>query len=110
MLTGGCMLRSKPQFILANHLCCLTSLAPLRLPIRDVSRLSSRRWIISLPALDRRGASISDAAVYRTHGQNHSRRHFRAVPEVDSCLEDVGERFVARPALERRRRVLLGSE
>ena len=50
-LTGGCVLRKRPQLILANHLCCLTSEAPLLLPRRVHSRLSRRRVMMSLPAL-----------------------------------------------------------
>lgn len=45
------MLRKRPQLILANHLCCLTSEAPLLLPRRVHSRLSRRRVMMSLPAL-----------------------------------------------------------
>ena len=52
-LTGGCVLRKRPQLILANHLCCLTSEAPLLLPRRVHSRLSRRRVMMSLPALGR---------------------------------------------------------
>lgn len=50
-LTGGRLLRSRPQFTLPNHLCCFTSLAPLRLPSRVRSSLSNKRRIQSLAAL-----------------------------------------------------------
>lgn len=51
-LTGGVMFRKRPQFVFANHLCCFVWLAPLWLPSRRVSSLSSNRWTMSLPALD----------------------------------------------------------
>ena len=47
-LTGGCEFRRRPQFIFANHLCCLTSEAPLLLPRRVASFLSKRRVTMSL--------------------------------------------------------------
>ena len=50
-LTGGCVFRKRPQLILPNHLCCLTSDAPLLLPRRVHSLLSRRRVMMSLPAL-----------------------------------------------------------
>lgn len=40
-LTGGVMFLKSPQLIVANHLCCLTSLAPLVEPIRLFSSLIS---------------------------------------------------------------------
>jgi len=49
--TGGSVFRNRPQLILPNHLCCFTSLAPLLLPNRAFSSLSSRRLMTSLPAL-----------------------------------------------------------
>lgn len=49
--TGGRVFRNRPQLIFANHLCCFTSLAPLRLPSRVFSFLSNSRVIQSLPAL-----------------------------------------------------------
>jgi len=51
ILTGGRVFRSKPQFILENHLCCFTSLAPLLLPNLVHSFLSSNRVMQSFPAL-----------------------------------------------------------
>lgn len=53
LLTGGCVLRRRPQLIFENHLCCLTSDAPVLLPRRVVSRLSRRRVTISLQDLER---------------------------------------------------------
>ena len=50
-LTGGRLFRSRPQFTFENHLCCFTSLAPLRLPSRVRSSLSNRRVMQSLAAL-----------------------------------------------------------
>lgn len=50
-LTGGVVFLNKPQLILPNHRCCLTSLAPLWLPSRRVSSLASRRVIISRHSL-----------------------------------------------------------
>jgi hypothetical protein len=50
-LTGGFVFLSSPQFSLLNHLCCLTSLAPLRLPRRVFSLLSNKRVMQSFPAL-----------------------------------------------------------
>ena len=51
ILTGGRLFRSRPQFTFENHLCCFTSLAPLRLPSRVRSSLSSKRVMQSLAAL-----------------------------------------------------------
>ena len=87
LLTGGCVFRKRPQLILANHLCCLTSLAPLLLPRREPSRLSSRRVTASLPAL-RAGAGIVSAgrgqgprdAGWRTWTPSESRGSARAAP------------------------------
>ena len=50
-IIGGFVFLSSPQFNFANHLCCLTSLAPLRLPSRVFSSLSSSRVMQSFPAL-----------------------------------------------------------
>lgn len=50
-LTGGRVFLSRPQLIFANHLCCLTSLAPLLLPSLVRSFLSSSRVMQSLHAL-----------------------------------------------------------
>ena len=46
--TGGRVFRRRPQLILLNHLCCLTSLAPVRLPSRTASSLISKEVITSL--------------------------------------------------------------
>lgn len=46
--------------ILANHLCCFTSDAPLLLPMRVVSRLSSSRFTMSLH-------DLSAAHAHRQH-------------------------------------------
>ncbi len=51
LLTGGRVFRKSPQLIFANHLCCLTSLAPLLLPNLVLSHLSSKRIMQSFPAL-----------------------------------------------------------
>ena len=50
--TGGRVLRSNPQLIFPNHLCCFTSLAPLLLPSLVRSCLSSNRFTQSFPALE----------------------------------------------------------
>ena len=50
-LTGGCEFRRRPQLIFENHLCCLTSEAPLLLPRRVDSFLSRRRVTMSLQDL-----------------------------------------------------------
>lgn len=53
-LTGGWVFLSNPQLILENHLCCLTSLAPLLLPSRVSSFLSSSLTMASLHDLNMR--------------------------------------------------------
>lgn len=53
------MFRRSPQLILENHLCALTSDAPVMLPRRLDSRLSSRRVTTSLHALYTQGEDAS---------------------------------------------------
>jgi hypothetical protein len=76
--TGGCMCRSKPQLTFANHLCCFTSLAPLLLPSRVRSSLSSSRVMQSLPALIssiRNISARSQSSVWPrpSHVRNHKK-------------------------------------
>lgn len=98
LLTGGCVFRSKPQLIFENHLCCLTSLAPDRLPSRRVSSLMSSCVITSLHLLRQHQRTCSPG----TRSSN-SRRNPRVVRVLHREVHDVVERLLAILALERRR-------
>ena len=64
--TGGVMCLSNPQLTLANHLCCLTSLAPELDPTRLCSSLMSNLRIADLHRLN--GISVQEEAHYElTH-------------------------------------------
>lgn len=67
LLTGGVMFRSRPQFTLANHLCCFTWLAPLPLPSRRDSLLSSSLFMTSLPALPTNNKPLASHVSYQKH-------------------------------------------
>jgi len=64
-LTGGRVFRKRPQLIFANHLCCFTSLAPLRLPSRVLSDLSSNRIMQAFPALSVHNRKLAIAFPHR---------------------------------------------
>ena len=61
-MIGGFSLRNRPQLSLANHLCALTSDAPLCEPSRFPSTLLSKRTMISLPAVVMRGSAGKDTS------------------------------------------------
>lgn len=109
LLTGGCVLRRRPQLILANHLCCFTSEAPLLLPRRVVSRLSRSRRMMSLHDLcDPKigGSRASSETTTEWAEMKHLRRYLGSVPEADGEVHDIMECIVPLCALERRCRVL----
>lgn len=109
LLTGGCVFRSRPQLIFANHLCCFTSEAPLLLPRRLDSRLSKSREIASLHALiaSRGETGVRPWLEHRRESEmKYLRRYFGSVSESDWEVHDILEGIVPLFTFERSSRVL----
>jgi hypothetical protein len=97
------MCRSKPQLTVANHLCCLTSLAPEPDPSRLCSSLIRSLRMADLHML----GDSQPISQYHKGSIADPPRHGRRLGECNIVLENVGKRRVAVRTLEWRRRELM---